>query len=174
MKYNIQPFRFAIAGVAAALAASAVAGSKDRFPISLDDLRAEAVERFNAADADGDGLVTAEEFAAVDARQAAGGERRPERGDGGAQHRAEKAGDRVFEVGDSDGDGQLSREEYDQVPAALRAERQRRWFTRLDANEDGALAIDEFPSRATRLAKLDANGDGQISRDEMPRRRRPQ
>lgn len=169
----------------AACAVTASGGPAERFPIDLDALRAEAAERFSAADADGDGGLSADEFANVDLRQLMDDRGLRRRGSEtgmpsrrGADQRRQglrtKAAKREgeFAVADADGDGQLSQEEYRGLPAAARAERQRRLFARLDADGDGRLTASEFPSVADRLARLDVNGDGQITRDEMPRRHR--
>lgn len=152
------------------------AGAKgDRFPIDLNELQADAEQRFANADADNDGSLSAQEFAAMDMRRMfaerhgrrghrAGGEREPgklERGDRSEQ----------FEAADENGDGQLSEQEYEDLPNAVRAARQQRLFARLDENADGKLTPDELPSQAARLKRLDSNGDGKIDRDEMPRRR---
>ena len=184
-----------LAVCAATLATMALADPKERAPIDLGELRAEAERQFAAADADGNGVVSREEFANVDLqramsdpRQRAGGSRRPPEHQPGAtpaqrlatamerrERRAEaqrRQRQNDFGVGDRDGDGQLSAEEYQGLPAARRAHRQDRLFARLDADGDGVLAMGEFPSMATRLATLDANGDDQITPDEMPRRRR--
>ena len=186
----------------AVLVANVFAGPKER-PASIDlaELGAADEKRFARADADGDGLVSEEEFAALDPRQlAAGFRQRGERGQRGrqgggaagrkpaadreavrqraAERRAEvekrrqAARDREFETGDADGDGQLSVEEYRQIPATARAARQRQMFARLDENSDGALTPEEFPSAVARLKSLDADGDGLVTREELRAGRR--
>ncbi len=181
----------------AALVANIYAGPKERAgPIDLDDLRAKEEARFTAVDANGDGLVSAEEFATVDHRRILGALRhRGERDRGGARPRAavgehdgvdreavrsrmelrradreereREARIRSFETADADDDGQLSAQEYADLPATANAERRRRLFTRLDQNEDGSLTPDEFPSLVDRLQTLDADSDGLVTRDEM-------
>lgn len=184
-RLNVLNVLTVIAALAAAVAAPAFAAPEEhvpvgehaaageraageRFPIDLAQLEAKAEERFNAADADGDGLVSSDEFAALDVR---------ERGakDAPDNRRAKRLRERrqgEFEVADRDGDGQLSAEEYHALPAAVRAVRQQRLFARLDADQDGVLIPREFPSRASRLARLDADGDGQITRRELRQARR--
>ena len=156
------------AAVAVALAADVfAAGPRELFPIDLEALRAKEAAAFEAADANGDGAVSADEFAASDgprSRQEHAGKRRG---------RSAIAFDsRNFELGDTDGDGALSREEFEALPQARRAARAQRTFERLDANGDGVLSAGEFPSRADRLAALDADGDGMLTREEMRQGRR--
>ena len=176
----------------AALVANVLAAPKERAkPIDLSELQAAEEKRFAAADTDGDGLVSAEEFAAVDPRQLSGGMRmQRDRGDRApdreairqrmeqrraaieerlAQHdkRRQEARTRDFETVDADGDGQLSADEYRDMRATARASRQREMFARLDENDDGALTPEEFPSMVDRLRALDADGDGLVTRDEM-------
>ncbi|GGB87495.1 hypothetical protein GCM10011363_00160 [Marivita lacus] len=76
--------------------------------------------RFSIADANKDGLVTADELAAL------------------SQQRGEQRIARMIERMDANGDGALSEEEF--------AARQGggRMFDRLDANEDGAISEEEF------------------------------
>ena len=175
----------------AALVANVLAAPKDRArSIDLSELQAAEEKRFAAADADGDGLVSAEEFAAVDPRQFSAGMRT--QGDrGGRQGRAavrqrmeqrrdaieerlaehekrrQEARTRDFETADADGDGQLSPDEYGDIRATSRASRQRQMFDRLDENGDGQLTPEEFPSVVERFRTLDADGDGLVTRDEM-------
>ena len=170
--------------VVAALAVSATAtdvfaAKQDRFPIDLGELRAKAEERFNAADADGDGSVSAEEFANADLRGVPRGRRDGGRRHGDAEGRparewARAGQEGVFDAADADANGQLSEEEFNAVPAAVRSQRQQRLFERLDADASGGLSLAEFPSRLKRLEMLDANADGTVSRDEMPLGQRPQ
>lgn len=154
--------------VAVALAADLfAAGPRERFPIDLEALRAKEAAAFEAADANGDGAVSADEFAASDgprSRQGHAGERR--------SRSAHGFDGRNFELGDADGDGVLSQEEFEALPQARRAARAQRTFERLDANGDGVLSSGEFPSRADRLAALDADGDGMLTREEMRQGRR--
>ena len=180
----------------AALVANVFAAPKERAkPIDLSELKAKEEKRFAAADADGDGLVTEEEFADVDPRKVFAGVRKPQarnrdgrRGGPGAsgrgpgrkamrermeQRRAEvearrqEARSRDFATADTDGDGQLSADEYGDMPATLKATRQSEMFSRLDADDDGVLTPGEFPSLAERLAPLDTDGDGLVTQAEM-------
>lgn len=188
----------AVCVTGAALVGNAFAGQKERGAgqVDLGELRAADEKRFAAADANGDGLVSAEEFANVDPRQMIGDKRhrgewvredagraaaRVERRDmdredlrrriaereAAREERRAEAKTRDFQIADSDGDGQLSADEYGDMPTRLKAARQREMFGRLDANEDGMLTPDEFPRMAARLEVLDADGDGQVTRTEM-------
>ena len=182
----------------AALVANVLAAPKERSTsVDLSELQAAEEKRFAAADADGDGLVSAEEFAAVDPRTVFAGQRGRDgarRGPGAQrsgtdreairqrmeqrrakiekrladrEKRREEARTRDFEAADSDGDGQLSADEYGGMPAALRAARQSEMFARLDKDSDGNLSPEEFPSALGRLKNLDADGDGVVTRQEM-------
>ena len=158
---------FAAGALVAALAFDGLAQGRDRFPIDIEAATAAAEQRFRNTDADGDGMVSEQEFQAVDARSLRGG------GDP-AQGKSSAEGERRqrrFEAGDSDGDGVLSAEEYATLPEANRQRQLQRRFASLDDDQDGMLSPEEFPNPARRLADLDVNGDGQITRDEARRRR---
>ena len=181
----------------AALVANVFAGPKERAkPIDLSELKAMEEKRFAAADADGDGLVTEEEFANVDPRQIFAGGRTSDarfsdgrrRGQGAegrsgpdreamrermakrraeAETRRQEARTRDFATADADGDGQLSADEYGDMPERLKATRQSEMFNRLDADGDGVLIPGEFPSTLGRLTALDTDGDGLVTQNEM-------
>ncbi len=94
------------------------------------------------ADADGDGLITAEE---IDARTA-----------------------RLFDEADADGDGALSADEL----SAYREERRRQWREENDPdrNKDGVISFAEHQDAAkARFERLDENGDGVLDEDERRR-----
>lgn len=176
----------------AACAVTASGDPDERFPIDLDALRAEAAERFSAADVDGDDLISADEFAKVDLRQLMDDRRQRERGPAADTPRRTKAKaakrDGDFSVADADGDGQLSQEEYRGLPAAVRADRERQRaeaqrerrageFAAADADGDGRLSQEEFHAapaarRAERqrrlFMRLDADGDGKLTASEFP------
>jgi hypothetical protein len=197
------PNKLTICIVAGCLAAPAALAQHrgPQFPIDLAELKAQEEARFAAADSDSDGMVSADEFAALDPRQAMTdgprhGARRGKRGSarpdgpqpGGFNRRfeaqdadgdssvslAEFTGPQsdLFQEADANGDGVLSEDEHAGLRAAARTLTQRRAFTRLDADGDHVLTPAEFPSRHSRLAAYDADGDGQVSRDEFPRRQR--
>ncbi|EPX85437.1 EF-hand domain-containing protein [Salipiger mucosus] len=109
---------------------------------------------FFAADADGDGQVTREEFDAM--------------GPAGA-----------FSTADADGDGALSGDEIaaymDAREAARKEMRQRMMLQRLDADENGSLSLEELqsgrrgPERAAMFDRLDLDGDGTVTEAEAER-----
>ena len=197
MKLKDYPLSFAVAAlvVGAAVAANVFAQSRPATPIDVSEAKAKEEARFKAIDTDGDGVVSADEFAATnprelfaslrpggergprEARRRAAGERRSAQRDrvrGAKERRKAEQGERqrtarreAFETADTDDDGQLSTEEYEDMPAAVEAERRRAMFARLDANGDGSLTPEEFPSVVDRLEMLDADGDGLVTRDEM-------
>lgn len=186
------------AALGAAIAVTASAGPGERFPIDLAALRAEAEERFNAADANGDGKISNDEFAVVDVRQLMDDRSAAARGEAARKvdadrrrHRNEAQGERrdgQFAVADTDGDGRLSEDEFRGLPAAVRADRERRRaqamrerrqgeFALADADGDGQLSPDEFhgapaavrAERQRRLfSRLDADGDGMLTAGEFP------
>ena len=197
MKLRDYPLSFAVAALVtgAAVAANVFAQSRPAMPVDVSEAKAKEEARFNAIDTNGDGLVSAEEFAATnsrelfaslrpggergrgEARRRVAGERRGaqrDRNRAAKERRQAEHGERqrterreAFETADVDDDGQLSTEEYEDLPAAVDAERRRGMFARLDANGDGSLTPDEFPSVVNRLEMLDADGDGLVTRDEM-------
>ena len=179
----------------AAVVANVLAAPKER-PASIDigELKAAEAKRFAAADADGDGLVTAEEFAAVDPRQFSAGIRSP--GDrGGWQRRAAGDGGRG-----PDGEARqkrlgqerlrqerLRQERMEQRRAEIekriaegekrRQEARSRDFETADSDGDGQLSADEYGDMPATLkaarqremfARLDGNEDGVLTPEEFP------
>lgn len=108
------------------------------------DSRAERrAQAFAELDTNGDGSVSAEEFAT-----------RPNR----------------FARADTNGDGVLSAEEIVTAGQQRAADRADRMIARLDANGDGALSEDELTARrdpARMFDRLDANDDGVVSAEEF-------
>ncbi len=95
------------------------------------------------ADADGDGLITAEE---IDAQKA-----------------------RLFDEADTNGDGALSEAEL----SAYAQERRRQWREENDPdkNGDGVVSFAEHQDAAkARFERLDKNGDGVLDEDERSKR----
>lgn len=144
----------------------------DRFPITVEAFDARRAELFARIDADGDGLISAEEFSDHKPR----GKRGPGQGKhSGSQGERTRPTDEqiaamedsLFERLDADQDGVLSRDEFD--TSAMRSARKGGMkdglFARADSNGDGYLSADEFPPGPA--AALDLNGDGEISRDEL-------
>jgi Ca2+-binding EF-hand superfamily protein len=164
--------RKALVAGALLLGAGTSVAQPPRPPIDVATLEARAAEAFAKADADGDGMITEQEFSAVE-RPA-----RSNRGPGGHKsHRSNRQNpdtsarqnraEEMFDLLDSNGDDSLSRDEFSR--ANQQAVRQtlghQRAFSRLDANDDGVLTIEEFPP--SRLAARDTNGDGTITQEEL-------
>ena len=156
-------------------------GRHDRFPISVEELEAHRAEIFARVDSNGDGLISAEEFAAAEMpKRPRGGHHKRNGGSYRGSPSEEAISERheamaameedLFHALDVDGDGVISREEFSRqaIREARQAAMKTRLFERSDTDGDGYLSPDEFPPR--RMANLDANGDGEISRDELPHR----
>jgi hypothetical protein len=103
-----------------------------------------AGERFARADADGNRMLSLEEF------QAGSTER--------------------FTRMDSDGDGLVTAAEMTAAAQRTRESRVAAMIERLDTNDDGALSLDEVNARsAQRFARLDRDEDGSLEPREMRR-----
>ncbi|QQA43649.1 EF-hand domain-containing protein [Pelagovum pacificum] len=83
-----------------------------------------------------------------------------------------------FDAADTDGDGTLTAEEMTAAAEAMRAERQQqmvaRMISRLDANGDGVLSVEEFrmpAPRPTMFSRLDTDENGAISPAEFEQAR---
>ena len=169
---------FSAVGATDAPDAAAGEGAKGNRGVSIETLESRAAERFAKADADGDGRVTPEEFAAVRmdrrARRGEDARRDGRRGDGSRDRRRSRGlfEDGAFDAADTDGDGKLSREEWRELPRAARDAARARMFARMDDNGDGVLEAAEFGPNVERLRGLDADGDGRLTRREMREGRR--
>ncbi|PWL33644.1 MAG: calcium-binding protein [Marivita sp. XM-24bin2] len=136
MKMNTQVFALVIAAVLATSAGAAFAQDTNM----REERRAAA---FAELDANDDGTVSAEEFAA----------------------RANR-----FARIDTNGDGVLTAEELAAAGEERAARRAERMIARLDTNGDGALSEDEIKSRrdpSRMFEHLDANDDGMVSSEEF-------
>ena len=169
---------FSAAGATDAPDADAEEGAKARRGVSIETLESRAAQRFARADADGDGRITPEEFAAarMDRRGRRGGEeaRRGGRRDDGQRDRRRPRGpfglpfgEGAFDAADADGDGKLSREEWRELPRAARSAARERMFARMDTNDDGVLEAGELAPDLERLRALDVDGDGRLTRREL-------
>ena len=187
MKLQMLALGLAVAAFSAVAATDGVEaapaeGKQAERGVAIEDLEARAARRFARADADDDGRITPEEFAAVEpnrrGRRGGDGDRGKRRGDGprhgpgfGGAFGDAALGDAAFDAADADGDGKLTREELREMRRVARdtmRERMReRMFARIDANGDGALDAGEFPPDMQRLRALDADGDGRLTRAEM-------
>jgi hypothetical protein len=119
---------------------------------------------FGRADANGDGFVTKEEFAA--GRNAMF--TRLDANTDGAIDQAEI--DKAREA------WQQRRAEKAQADGTAPADKPKRehkgFLARLDTDSDGKVTTAEFAAAGDKMfAKFDANGDGKLAQDEMPKRR---
>ena len=183
--------------VGAALVANVFAAPKERpgRAIDLGEARAADEKRFAAADADGDGRVSADEFAAIDPRRLFADMRpdgdRQRRGDGRVRPRTEsrvrpRTESRVRPRTESRGAGREAmrermRERMEQRRAAVAERRQEiraREFDTADADGDGQLSAEEYKDMPANLKaaqqrsvfeRLDTNSDDMLSPEEFPR-----
>ena len=163
-------------------AATLAMAQPPRPPIDVAELESRAAEAFASADTDSDGLVTLEEFTAME---------RPARGEGKFRSRSGKRwgegaseedraarrdamNDDLFDMLDSNADDSLSRDEFSAANqrTARHTLRAQRAFARFDRDSGGVLTIEEFP--ASRLSNLDSDGDGTITREELKQGRASQ
>lgn len=164
----------------AALVANVFAAPKERAKsIDLSELQAAQEKRFAAADTDGDGLVSTEEFAALDPRAVFPRQQFGQRGREGARRGpgAQRRGPGPEAI----------RQRMEQRRAEIEkrlADREKRQqearthnFETADSDGDGQLSPDEYSDmpatlRAARqkemFARLDEDGDGKLSREEFP------
>ncbi|MYA17304.1 MAG: hypothetical protein F4089_14255 [Gammaproteobacteria bacterium] len=182
MQLNDFPLSITVAAcvTGAALVANVLAAPKER-PASIDlsELKAAEDKRFAAADADGDGLVTAEEFAALDPRQLSAGVRMPD-DRGGRQRRMAGDGRRGL-----DREAKLQRMEQRRAEIEKRIaegekrrqEARTRDFQTADSDGDGQLSAEEYGDMPRTLktarqremfARLDDNEDGVLTPEEFP------
>lgn len=187
MKHTPLAFAITLGGVAIMTTALAHASPPaDRFPLSVADLEARQAAVFSAVDSDGDGRISAAEFAAHEPRagdRESGGDTDAERGhhrrwksrhDGAFRPEAldpQEMDGRIFAALDGNGDGNLTPDEFtrEALGSARQTVMKEVMFARLDADGDGFLSAGEFPPGPG--ASLDTDGDGQITREEMRKRR---
>ena len=161
-------------------------GKENRFPINLEELEQKFAARFDKADANNDGMVDIEEFAAT-AQKRGDRDRRQFGSQGNGKNKrhqrkhhrqahAGRKGDHGFSgKGRSRHHLSIPREERKAFHAAIKAET----FTLLDSNNDGELSKAEFTDKNSRqahkraksnviFAHLDKNDDNVLALDEMP------
>lgn len=112
--------------------------------VSLDEAQTKRGDLFTSFDADEDGLLSSDEYAAFDEMRAADQEQMREemgrtgngnsKGMGMGMMQAEGGMMRAFN--DPDGDGMVSRDEF--------VGRSADWFDMMDSNEDGKITEDDF------------------------------
>jgi len=151
--------------------------------ISKTEMQAAAEARFEAADKNGDGVLTKDESDAA----------RAEMHEKMKTHRGDPA--ERFAAADTDGDGKLTLDEMKESAAKRMAERGREgdmpgrhtdrmetFFEKADADGDGALTQDEMNAAREKMQKrfsehkdrrgglvgrLDSDGDGQVTKAEL-------
>jgi len=136
--------------------------------------------KVSRADADGNGQVSAEEFAATHGPKPEGDRPGPAamfkkfdaNGDGKLTQ-DEVPADlwAKLQAGDANGDGAITADELPKPPADGDKPRgPEALFKKHDANGDGALTADEVPAELwEKLSRGDADGDGKITIEEMPK-----
>jgi Ca2+-binding EF-hand superfamily protein len=185
MKHSRSVFAMTAGGTSLMIAALVLAApEEDRFPISVDALHAKSTEIFSRVDADGDGLISFDEFAGHDPkhrgrhsdRHRRGADYRGEEGERSSRHETamsryqtamSQMDPALFESLDSNANGVIEASEFSsRALAEARASiMKQQTFARMDVNDDSVLTPEEFPP--SRLAGLDTDGDGEITREEM-------
>ena len=136
--------------VNAPAAQAAPYGGSDRFPISVEEMDAKRAEIFANVDTNGDGLISAEEFAAAELPERQGRGKRGYKGNRGDMSARgdmtdEQMADRIaamednlFHALDADADGVISRDEFSRaaMKEAMADGRKAKMFERAD--QDGA------------------------------------
>lgn len=120
--------------------------------VTMEEFNAAAAERFKKMDADGNAVISQDEFRAYrDARQ-------------------QERKDSRFTRMDSNGNGTVERDEY----LAYKQKKAERGFTRMDKNADGVVSKEEFSScrkhkkggHGSMFERMDENKDGQVTQQE--------
>jgi Ca2+-binding EF-hand superfamily protein len=135
---------------------------KHRGGFDVDRMEARGDRRFDAADADNDGMVTEQEFLATEPPRGRRG-----RGPGPGAEMGDEVNNEVFAALDADSSGQISAEEFLLIREVMHQVMKARMFERLDKNADGVLHRDELSPHRDRMASLDTDGNGKVSREEV-------
>lgn len=107
--------------------------------------KAQMLERFKAADENGDEKLTKAEI-------------------------YQSHGKRAAEI-DTNNDGTIDAAEIDAFRKEMRLKRQQKWLSRLDTDGDGVVSTDEFARSGTaRMQHMDRDRDGVISMEEATAR----
>jgi Ca2+-binding EF-hand superfamily protein len=164
-------FRISLIAAAIALPASVQAAPAQKATgqaaapqtISKADFLKDVDTRFNAIDANHDGVISKEEIAAAQAK---------------ALQQAQAAEDQRIEAEfkklDTNKDGQLSLAEFKAAAPALRVgESAEQMLASLDANKDGKVTKQEYEARPlANFEKVDTNHDGVLTAQEVAAARR--
>lgn len=139
-------------------------GGHERGPVVLSEVEQRVEERFNTADVNSDGVLSAAELATVEPRKRKMKRKHKRKNRGAGPDDAA-----VFQALDADGSGELSQTEFSKenrrsVRKQMRNEHR---FAKLDSDNSGSIERAEFGTRIERLRAADADGDGTVTRDEM-------
>ncbi|NHX28163.1 hypothetical protein HA397_29965, partial [Escherichia coli] len=139
--------------------------------ISRDEFMAPMLERFAAADADGDGVLSAEELASVRPMGQRGEHMGREHGEymGRGDDDDHHGGRHMHGHGDDDY-GRSHMRDHDRMTPEQRADRAQRMLDMMDTDGDGALSAEELaagPSAERAFSRLDADGDGNVTLEEF-------
>lgn len=163
-------------------------------PVVIAQIEEAAQERLRAADQDGNGILSIEEFQTMKPRQSQarlGEDRRTRKHSGKKRQRHQKRGHRkmtkearaemqtkiaaiTYQLLDSDQNGSVSETEYAAANhrQIRRAARSQVVFASLNKDRDGLLSPTEVPTAVKRLRAMDEDGDGTVTRKEMRAARR--
>ena len=151
--------------IAAAAANAHDHAERHLFPIEIAAAEARAAERFEAADTNGDSLLSRAEFDAAPPHP----RHFMPKGRGARDFHHGTLDDATFAQLDTDGSGELSQAELapEHRAAARRAAMQTYLFSRLDLDGDGSITLAEMSARLETLRAADADADGLVTKEEL-------